>query len=114
MAPSANALLIGTITDTKGRQQNLLACQEKGRWRLRLEVPEAEDHILHDVGITAGTLKALTRKAVRAYSDAGGPHHPAPGETVGEYANAKWTLTLEGRRRIATARVAESTFVIDR
>ena len=69
MAPSANALLIGTITDGNGRQQSLFACQEKGRWRLRLEDPGAEDRILHDVGISAGTLKALTQKTVRAYSD---------------------------------------------
>ena len=114
MAPSANALLIGTITDGKGRQQSVCACQEKGRWRLRLEDPGAEGHILHDVGITAGTLKALTQKTVRAYAGPGGRHHAAPDETVREYANAEWTLTLARHRRMATARVAETVFDLDR
>ncbi len=114
MAPSVNALLIGTITDGEGRQQSLFACQEKGRWRLRLKDPSAEDHILHDVGISAGTLKALTQKAVREYPSPGGRHHAATDETVREYANAEWTLTLARHRRIATARVAETVFDLDR
>ncbi len=114
MVPSANALLIGTITDGQGRQQSLFACQEKGRWRLRLEDPGAEDHTLHDVGITAGTLKALTQKTVRTYSNPGGRHHAAMDETVREYANADWTLVLARHRRIATARVAETVFDLDR
>ena len=111
MAPSANALLVGTISDGKGREQNLLACQEKGRWRLRLE---NEDHILHDTGISAGTLKALTQKTVREYSHPGGRHHESPGETVREYANSDWTLTLAQHRRMATTRVAETVFDLDR
>lgn len=81
---------------------------------MRLADPGAEGHVLHDVGISAGTLKTLTHKAVRKYSHTGGRHHEAPDETVRDYASAEWTLTVAQHRRMATARVAETAFDLER